>query len=445
MVRIKTGKGAMKTTTSSQPTQPAEGGRSLNVALRISVLDTNVAKARIAGLLGLMKKQSVVPDARCSLSLSWRKLYENIESYSRMQVLEGLTVFESYLNLKLGDGSLPPENREQLASSSSSLSDMLSVLRGYAFSHEISNHFGPASQDLSDEEATAILEKVKTVVSTSKTDLQELLPMFPTAGKGQKQLMEFLMINKANANKYYLELVHKALNLVKEILQEDLTKVLAQDLQERKKRDRQVEEEDTDARPAPNTRLAKNQKKKKNQKKDESAVNLALAVLNSEEDTSEEDEDTPLPQVTTTRRAPRATRAATKPQRTKETLKCPGSLVKQVVGVRNCVRNMIEKETGAKIEIDEERNPCLVHITGSRECVENASQIVGKLIKDLEKYGDPHTKSSKAMITIRESVYLALEDPEYTIPVIVPKCFQQDCRKALTHFKRKLREKRNHR
>ena len=73
MVRKK-GKGAMKIQPSGSNIQHQlnstgrkeafEEASSLNLVLRISVLDTDISKARIAGLLGLMRKHSVQPDAR---------------------------------------------------------------------------------------------------------------------------------------------------------------------------------------------------------------------------------------------------------------------------------------------------------------------------------------------------------------------------------------------
>merc|ERR1739847_146036 len=65
-----------------------------------------------------------------------------------------------------------------------------------------------------------------------------------------------------------------------------------------------------------------------------------------------------------------------------ETLDCHRIHIGAIIGLKGSVVRSIEDDTGTKIEIFDKRDPCKVDITGKRECVDRAKEIVMKLMKD---------------------------------------------------------------
>jgi len=65
-----------------------------------------------------------------------------------------------------------------------------------------------------------------------------------------------------------------------------------------------------------------------------------------------------------------------------ETLDCPKIHIGAIIGLKGSVVRSIEDDTGTKINILDECDPCKVNITGKRECVDRAKEIVMKLMKD---------------------------------------------------------------
>ena len=65
-----------------------------------------------------------------------------------------------------------------------------------------------------------------------------------------------------------------------------------------------------------------------------------------------------------------------------ETLDCPKIHIGAIIGPKGSVVNRTQKDTGAKVNILDECDPCKVNITGKRECVDRAKEIVMKLMKD---------------------------------------------------------------
>ena len=65
-----------------------------------------------------------------------------------------------------------------------------------------------------------------------------------------------------------------------------------------------------------------------------------------------------------------------------ETLDCDRIHIGAIIGPKGSVVRSIEDDTGTKIDIFDQRAPCKIDITGKRECVDRAKEIVMKLMKD---------------------------------------------------------------